>query len=141
VQDAGNAGSILRSAAAAGIRRVFCAPATVYAWSSKVLRSAMGAHFLLDIHEDVEPLDLIGRFSEGVGIAMTDSHGAKALYDCDLSGEIAWVFGNEGAGVSQVWRDHARFKVAIPQPGGMESLNVAAAAAVCLFEQCRQRML
>jgi TrmH family RNA methyltransferase len=139
VQDAGNVGSILRSAAAAGIRQVFCAPSTVYAWSSKVLRSAMGAHFLLDIHEDVDPAGLIARFSGDVAVAITDSHGAKALYECDLSGELAWVFGNEGAGVSGVWREHAGLRVAIPQPGGMESLNVAAAAAVCLFEQSRQR--
>jgi RNA methyltransferase, TrmH family len=139
VQDAGNVGSILRSAAAAGVRYVFCAPGTAYAWSSKVLRSGMGAHFLLDIFEDVEAAGLIERLAPGVQVTITDSHGAEALYDCDLSGELAWVLGNEGAGVSQVWRDNVALRVAIPQPGGMESLNVAAAAAVCLFEQCRQR--
>jgi len=138
VQDPGNAGSILRTAAAAGIQNVFCMPGTVYAWSSKVLRAGMGAHFLLNIFEDVESMDLVTRFSDHVPIAITDSHGAKALYDCDLSGQLAWVFGNEGAGVSQVWRDSARLRVTIPQPGGMESLNVAAAAAICLFEQVRQ---
>jgi RNA methyltransferase, TrmH family len=137
VQDAGNVGSILRSAAAAGITRVFCAPGTAYAWSSKVLRSGMGAHFLLDIFEDVEAGDLLARLDAPVTI--TDSHGASAIYDCDLSGAVAWVFGNEGAGVSQVWRDAVVNRVTIPQPGGMESLNVAAAAAVCLFEQCRQK--
>jgi TrmH family RNA methyltransferase len=137
VQDAGNVGSILRSAAAAGIENVFCAPGTAYAWSSKVLRSGMGAHFLLNIFEDVEPAGLIARLD--VPVTITDSHGAKALYDCDLSGQLAWVFGNEGAGVSQAWRDAVTHRVTIPQPGGMESLNVAAAAAVCLFEQCRQR--
>jgi TrmH family RNA methyltransferase len=52
---------------------------------------------------------------------------------------VAWVLGNEGAGVSPFWRDHATLRVTIPQPGGMESLNVAAAAAVCIFEQCRQQ--
>jgi TrmH family RNA methyltransferase len=137
VQDAGNVGSILRSAAAAGIGDVFCAPGTAYAWSSKVLRSAMGAHFLLRIHEDVEPQALIERL--GVPVAITDSHGAQAIYDCDLSAPLAWVFGNEGAGVSQPWRAAVAHRVTIPQPGGMESLNVAAAAAVCLFEQCRQQ--
>jgi TrmH family RNA methyltransferase len=131
VQDAGNVGSILRSAAAAGIQQVFCAPGTAYAWSSKVLRSGMGAHFLLQIHEDVERL--------AVPVVITDSHGAEAIYDCDLSGPLAWVMGNEGAGVSQAWRDAVTLRVTIPQPGGMESLNVAAAAAVCLFEQCRQQ--
>jgi len=137
VQDAGNVGSILRSAAAAGIAHVFCAPGTAYAWSSKVLRSAMGAHFLLQIHEDVEAQSLIERLA--VPVAITDSHGAEAIYDCDLSGPLAWVFGNEGAGVSDVWRGAVTHRVTIPQPGGMESLNVAAAAAVCLFEQCRQQ--
>ena len=137
VQDAGNVGSILRSAAAAGIAHVFCAPGTAYAWSSKVLRSAMGAHFLLQIHEDVEAQSLIERLA--VPVAITDSHGAEAIYDCDLSGPLAWVFGNEGAGVSDVWRGAVTHRVTIPQPGGMESLNVAAAAALCLFEQGRQR--
>jgi TrmH family RNA methyltransferase len=137
VQDAGNVGSILRSAAAAGIQQVFCAPGTAYAWSSKVLRSGMGAHFLLQIHEDVEPQTLLERLA--VPVVITDSHGAEAIYDCDLSGQLAWVMGNEGAGVSQIWRDAVTLRVTIPQPGGMESLNVAAAAAVCLFEQCRQQ--
>jgi len=137
VQDAGNVGSILRSAAAAGIDKVFCAPGTAWVWSSKVLRSAMGAHFLLEVFENVEPEAL--RQMLGVPVVITDSHGAQAIDACDLTGEVAWVFGNEGAGVSQVWRDAATHRVTIPQPGGMESLNVAAAAAVCLFEQCRQR--
>ncbi|RKP52700.1 TrmH family RNA methyltransferase [Trinickia fusca] len=137
VQDAGNVGSILRSAAAAGVRHVFCAPGTAYAWSSKVLRSGMGAHFLLEVHEDVEPQTLIERLD--VPVAITDSHAAEALYDCDLAGPVAWVFGNEGAGVSEAWRAAVTHRLTIPQPGGMESLNVAAAAAVCLFEQCRQQ--
>jgi RNA methyltransferase, TrmH family len=137
VQDAGNVGSILRSAAAAGVGQVFCGPGTAYAWSSKVLRSGMGAHFLLDVHEDVEPRTLIERLA--VPVAITDSHADQALYDCDLSQPLAWVFGNEGAGVSSAWRKAVAYRLTIPQPGGMESLNVAAAAAVCLFEQCRQQ--
>ncbi|MDE1184073.1 RNA methyltransferase [Paraburkholderia sp.] len=137
VQDAGNVGSILRSAAAAGVQQVFCAPGTAYAWSSKVLRSGMGAHFLLQVFEDVEPQAVIARL--GVPVVITDSHGAAAIYDCDLARPLAWVMGNEGAGVSQIWRDAEPLRVTIPQPGGMESLNVAAAAAVCLFEQCRQQ--
>lgn len=137
VQDAGNVGSILRSAAAAGVKQVFCAPGTAYAWSSKVLRAGMGAHFLLDVYEDVEAAVLIERLA--VPAAITDSHGPQALYDCDLSGPIAWVFGNEGAGVSAAWRAAVAHRLTIPQPGGMESLNVAAAVAICLFEQCRQQ--
>jgi RNA methyltransferase, TrmH family len=116
---------------------VFCTPGTAYAWSSKVLRSAMGAHFLLEVFENIEPETLTELLA--VPVVITDSHGAQALDECDLSGPAAWVFGNEGAGVSQIWRDTATHRVTIPQPGGMESLNVAAAAAVCLFEQCRQQ--
>jgi TrmH family RNA methyltransferase len=137
LQDAGNVGSILRSAAAAGIDKVFCTPGTAYVWSSKVLRSAMGAHFLLQVFENVEPQALVEML--GVPVVITDSHGAQAIDETDLTGQLAWVFGNEGAGVSQVWRDAATLRVTIPQPGGMESLNVAAAAAVCVFEQCRQQ--
>ncbi len=141
VQDAGNAGSILRSAAASGVQHVFCTPGTVYAWSSKVLRAGMGAHFLIDIHEECEPVAFIERFAEQVAITVTDSHSPHALYDVDLTVPMAWVFGNEGAGVSPTWKDEARLSLTIPQPGGMESLNVAAAAAVCLFEQSRQTRL
>ncbi|MFP4905913.1 TrmH family RNA methyltransferase, partial [Paraburkholderia sp. BR14261] len=122
---------------AAGIDRVFCTPGTAYVWSSKVLRSAMGAHFLLQVFENVEAEALVEML--GVPVVITDSHGAQAIDEADLTGQVAWVFGNEGAGVSQVWRDAAALRVTIPQPGGMESLNVAAAAAVCVFEQCRQQ--
>lgn len=139
VQDAGNAGSILRSAAAAGIRQAFCMPGTANAWSNKVLRAAMGAHFELSIVENVDLDALVQRLA--VPVAITDSHGAVSLYESDLSGAIAWVFGNEGAGVSAGWRAHATHRVTIPQPGRIESLNVAAAAAVCLFEQCRQQAI
>jgi TrmH family RNA methyltransferase len=138
IQDAGNVGSILRSAAAAGVQHVFCVPGTVFAWSSKVLRAGMGAHFLLGIYEDVEPAELMTRLAPEVRVTITDSHGAEAIYDADLTGPVAWVMGNEGAGVSPFWRDRATLRVTIPQPGGMESLNVAAAAAICIFEQCRQ---
>jgi RNA methyltransferase, TrmH family len=137
LQDAGNVGSILRSAAAAGVRDVFCVSGTAYAWSSKVLRSGMGAHWHLSIHEHGEPADLLARLR--VPVALTDSHGAQPIDEVDLRGPVAWIFGNEGAGVSAAWREAPHTRVTIPQPGGMESLNVAAAAAICLFEQGRQR--
>jgi len=137
VQDAGNVGSILRSAAAANIRAVYCISGTAFAWAPKVVRAGMGAHFLLDIVEGLDPQTLIERLD--VPIAITDSHGAAAVFDSDLRAPLAWVFGNEGAGVSAPWRAAATQRVTIPQPGGVESLNVAAAAAVCLFEQVRQR--
>ena len=137
VQDAGNVGSILRSAAAANIRAIFCVSGTAFAWAPKVMRAGMGAHFMLDIVEGVEAADILAQLA--VPVAITDSHGAHAVFDTPLQGPLAWVFGNEGAGVSEQWRSAATHRVTIPQPGGMESLNVAAAAAVCLFEQVRQR--
>lgn len=137
VQDAGNVGSILRSAAAANIRQVFCVTGTAFAWSPKVLRAGMGAHFLLDISEGLAPDTLLQKLD--MPVTITDSHGAAAVFDADLRAPLAWVFGNEGAGVSDAWRRAAALRVTIPQPGGVESLNVAAAAAVCLFEQVRQR--
>jgi len=139
VQDAGNVGSILRSAAAANIRQVFCVTGTAFAWAPKVLRAGMGAHFLLDISEGMAADELLQRLA--MPVTITDSHGAAAVFDADLRGPLAWVFGNEGAGVSGAWREAAALRVTIPQPGGVESLNVAAAAAVCLFEQVRQRRL
>jgi len=137
VQDAGNVGSILRSAAAAGIRQAFCTSGTALAWSPKVLRAGMGAHFLLQVFENIAADELHDRLA--VPVAITDSHGAVPIDECDLRGPLAWVFGNEGAGVSPFWRSAATLRVTIPQPGGMESLNVAAAAAICFFEQGRQQ--
>jgi len=137
VQDPGNLGSILRSAAAAGVLRVICARGTVAAWSPKVLRAGMGAHFRLEIHEDGELAALLGSI-DGPVMAMS-SHATATLYAADLRG-ASWLFGNEGQGVAPDLMAAGVVPLAIPQPGGMESLNVAAAAAVCLFEQVRQTL-
>ncbi|MFJ3054288.1 TrmH family RNA methyltransferase [Herbaspirillum sp. NPDC087042] len=137
LQDPGNLGSILRSAAAAGVRQVFCAPGTAAAWSPKVLRAGMGAHFVLDIFENVDLVALCA--SSRIPLLATSSHAAQTLYECDLSGPVAWLLGHEGQGVSPALQDAATQEVVIPHLGEMESLNVAAAAAVCLFEQVRQR--
>jgi TrmH family RNA methyltransferase len=137
VQDAGNLGSILRSATAAAVTDVFLSSGTVFAWSPRVLRAGMGAHFALSIREGVRLDDVLERC---VGkVAAADAHGASSLHECDLRGPVAWIFGNEGAGVSAALADRSTDRVRIPMPGPTESLNVAAAAAVCLFEQVRQR--
>ena len=136
LQDPGNLGSILRSAAAAGVTHVYCAAGTVAAWSPKVLRAAMGAHFVLTIHEDCDLQALLSSLTTPV-YAMS-SHAEHSLYDCDVV-TASWVFGNEGQGVATTLLTSGIQTLRIPQPGGMESLNVAAAAAVCLFEQVRQR--
>ncbi|MGN6702400.1 MAG: TrmH family RNA methyltransferase [Burkholderiaceae bacterium] len=136
VQDPGNMGSMLRSAAAAGIGEVFCSPGTVFAWSPKVLRAGMGAHFLLRIREQADLAALIRETQ--VPVLSTSSHAAASLYELDLARPAAWLFGHEGQGVSPALMALASERVAIPHAGAMESLNVAAAAAVCFFEQARQ---
>ena len=137
VQDAGNVGSILRSAAAAGIRHAFLATGCAFAWSVKTLRASMGANFHLNIVEHCTVESLAPRLA--LPLLATSSHADAAVFDTDLRAPVAWVVGNEGAGVSDAWMQHVKRKVGIPQPGGLESLNVAAATAICLFEAVRQR--
>lgn len=137
LQDPGNLGSILRSAAAAGISQVFCSAGTAAAWSPKVLRAGMGAHFLLDILEGADLLSLCK--GSQVPVLATSSYAQQTIYQIDLKQDVAWLFGHEGQGVADDLMDAAGVKVVIPHVGQMESLNVAAAAAVCFFEQVRQR--
>lgn len=137
VQDAGNVGSILRSAAAAGIREAYLGAGSAFAWAPKVLRAAQGAHFALAIFEQVALADVVRRFEGAVWL--TAAGAGVALYDADLRGPNAWLFGNEGAGVAPELAAAATGRIAIPMVAGSDSLNVAAAAAVCLFEALRQR--
>ena len=140
VQDPGNLGSILRSAAAAGFVQILLAPDCAQAWSPKTLRAAMGAHFQLDLHEAVDLVSFLGDYR---GEAMLTSLATEAsLYSLDLAqSPVAWVFGSEGQGVRPEVLAVTPRHVRIPMPGATESLNVAAAAAVCLFETARQRQL
>ncbi|MBI2958898.1 MAG: RNA methyltransferase [Betaproteobacteria bacterium] len=137
VQDPGNLGSILRSAAAAAIEHVFLSPGSAYAWSPKAVRAGMGAHFALSIHEGVRPASLVPR-ALGQVIA-TGPQASRTLFEADLRGPVAWLFGNEASGLSEEARRVATAHVRIPMPGAAESLNVAASVAICLFEQLRQR--
>ncbi|RJG06187.1 RNA methyltransferase [Noviherbaspirillum cavernae] len=137
LQDPGNLGSILRSAAAAGIKNVFCSKGTVFAWSPKVLRAGMGAHFLLNIFENADLAFLLE--SARIPILATSSHATTRIYDADLTQPVGWLLGHEGQGVSDELLALATQQVAIPHYGAIESLNVAASAAVCFFEQVRQR--
>ena len=137
VQDPGNVGTLLRTAAAAGVRQVVTGPGCAYAWSPKVLRAAMGAHFALRIFEDVAVADAARGF-RGTVIA-ADVHG-EDLYAAQWGrGPTLWLFGSEGQGLGAEARAAAPLKLRIPLAAGVESLNVAAAAAVCLFEQARRR--
>ena len=137
VQDPGNVGSILRSAAAAGVAQALLSPQCAFAWSPKVLRAGQGAQFHLAIVEDV---DLAGwaRAYRGKVVAMVAA-GGQALNRTDLRGPVAIAIGSEGAGLSDDLAAAARLRATIPMPGGFESLNAGAAAAIALYECVRQR--
>lgn len=129
VQDAGNVGSILRSAAAFGFGQVIALKGTASLWSPKVLRAGMGAHFALRLVERIEPQSLDAL---AVPVVVTSSHVGSALHELKLPMPCAWALGHEGQGVSAALMARATLSVRIDQPGGEESLNVAAAAAICL---------
>ncbi len=129
VQDAGNVGSILRSAAAFGFRQVLSLTGSAALWSPKVLRAGMGAHFALDLVEGLATPDIQGL---GVPLVVTSSHHGELLPQAVLPWPCAWVLGHEGQGICESLSQAAALSVRIGQPGGGESLNVAAAAAICL---------
>ena len=129
LQDPGNVGSILRSAAAFGCGQVIALKGTAALWSPKVLRAGMGAHFALRRVEDAAPEDLQ---TLGLPLVVTSSHGGEYLHRAVLPSPCAWVLGHEGQGVSAGLEARAGLRIRIVQPGGEESLNVAAAAAICL---------
>ena len=129
VQDAGNVGSILRSASAFGFRQVAAIKGSAALWSPKVLRAGMGAHFALDL---IEGLALDDLAVLQVPLLVTSSHAGDFLHRAALPWPCAWVMGHEGQGVSPALEDRASLRIRIAQPGGEESLNVAAAAAICL---------
>ena len=137
VQDAGNVGAILRTAAAAGAGAVLMGPGCAGAWTPRVLRAGQGAHFSLAICEQV---DLAAWLTDArlCSIA-TVAHDGTPLFELDLALPAVWLVGNEGAGLSQQLVAAASVKATIPLAAGTESLNVAAAVAVCLFEARRQR--
>lgn len=136
IQDPGNLGSILRTSAAAGVNDIYLSNDCTDVWSPKTLRAAMGAHFLLCIHEHS---NLIAVAQQLQGKVITTSLQAKkSLYQTTLTGPVTFIFGNEGTGLSDELSKTASEQVTIPMLGKTESLNVAAAAAVCLFERVRQ---
>jgi TrmH family RNA methyltransferase len=129
LQDAGNVGTILRSAGAFGFHQVLAIKGTAGLWSPKVLRAGMGAHFGLSLLEGLGTADLS---TLEVPLLATSSHQGSYLHQAALPWPCAWVFGHEGQGVSAALASRAAQQVRIVQPGGEESLNVAAAAAICL---------
>jgi TrmH family RNA methyltransferase len=130
VQDAGNVGSILRSASAMGFAQIMAIEGTAALWSPKVLRAGMGAHFALRL---IEGLDAAALSSLELPLLAAHPHAAASLDEAALPWPCAWVFGHEGQGVAGDVLERCTQVLRIPQPGGEESLNVAAAAAVCLY--------
>lgn len=138
VQDPGNVGTLLRTAAAAGVRQIVLSTGCAAAWSPKVLRAGQGAHFVLDIIEDADLMALA--VQQQSCLAVTCLEGATSLYETAWQGPLTWIFGAEGQGVSPALIAQADLRVRIPMPGQVESLNVAAAAAICLFEAVRRQL-
>ena len=138
LQDAGNVGTILRSAAAFGFTQVIALEGTAALWSPKVLRAAMGAHFGLNLVERVaaEGLDALA-----VPLLATSSHAGTALPAATLPWPCAWLVGHEGQGVAEALMRRCAATLCIPQPGGEESLNAAIAASICLYESARRRLV
>ena len=137
LQDPGNVGTLLRTAAAAGIRQIVCSSGTAAIWSPRVLRAGMGAQFSLTIFEHADLAELLNNMT--LPVYATSSHATSTLYELNLKQPCVWLMGNEGQGVNPALLAKAH-PIAIPQPGGQESLNVAVAGAVCMFEMVRQRL-
>jgi TrmH family RNA methyltransferase len=141
VQDPGNVGSMIRSAAAAGVTDVVLSRHCAFAWSPKVLRAGMGGHFHVAIREDVDLVAWSKRYRErGGNVVAMVSAGGRELFDAPLRRPLAVAIGNEGAGLSAPVVEAASERVSILMPGGTESLNAAAAAAVVLFECVRRNL-
>ena len=137
IQDPGNVGTLIRSAAAAGAGHVLLSPTCAFAWSPKVLRAGQGAHFALNIVKGADLVAFVSGF-KGISVALA-SRGSKTLHALDLTVPSAIIVGNEGAGLSQALLGAASVRAAIPMPGRSESLNAGVAGSIALFEVVRQR--
>lgn len=135
VQDPGNVGAIIRSAAAFGIVEVVLDQACADPWSPRALRAGMGGHFALSVRQQAR-LEL--NTFNGT-LVCTVVRGGTALDKADLQGRLGWIFGAEGQGVSPEAAQHTDLEVTIPMVDGAESLNVAAAAAICFYDAARRR--
>jgi TrmH family RNA methyltransferase len=138
VQDPGNVGTILRTAAAAGVQEAWLGQGCASAWAPKTLRAGMGAHCVINITEGVSLPEILPTI-DATTIA-ADVQAKHSLFDMNLRMPIAWIFGNEGQGLSEPVLSLVQARVFIPQSPVIESMNVAAAAAVSLFEMRRQRL-
>jgi TrmH family RNA methyltransferase len=138
IRDPGNLGTLLRTAAAAGVQAVLLPPETTDAFAPKVVRSGMGAHFHLPIHEMT--WDEINQVVElaGLQVFLADMNG-QSCWEMDLRQPLAFVIGGEADGASESARKLASQKISIPMTGNIESLNAGVAGSVLIFEAVRQR--
>jgi len=138
IQDPGNLGAILRVAAASGIKNVLISSNSVDLYNPKVLRASQGCLTYLNIFTNIDIVDFLAKYQSQV--ILTTPHAKTSMYDIDLTNPSAWVYGNEGSGISHELLDNNKFIAAtIPMKGQIESMNIATAVAVCLFEQVRQK--
>ena len=138
IQDAGNVGTILRTAAAAGFTQIIALSGCAHLWSSKVLRAGMGAHHLLDLYEGWTNQQVLSAVTAPLMAATADAEQDLFNLKQELLKPVAWVMGSEGQGVSEDLLAQAK-GVSIPIDPRVESLNVSTAAAICLFETVRVR--
>ena len=138
IQDAGNVGSILRTAAAAGFTQVIALTGCAHIWSTKVLRAGMGAHRLLDLYEGWSNQQVLSTVTASMLAATADAEQDLFSLNQELQHPVAWIMGSEGQGISEDLLAQAK-GVSIPIDARVESLNVSTAAAVCLFETMRIR--
>lgn len=140
VQDPGNLGTIIRSAHGSGAKGVILTKGTVDPFNDKTLRSTMGSIFKIPIIEDDETLSLLKELKDkGFSIVVSSLQTEYNFYDVNLCGNSIICVGNEGNGVSDEVYNNSTVKVKIPMPGGAESLNVAVAASIMMFEAVRQK--
>ena len=141
VQDPGNLGTIIRTAHAAGVDGIILTKGTVDIYNDKSIRSTMGSLFYVPIIQDDEELSFTKKLkNEGFSLVATSLQESKDFFESDLKGKIILSVGNEGNGISEEVFSLADKKVKIPMPGGAESLNVAIATSIILFEKVRQRL-
>jgi TrmH family RNA methyltransferase len=136
VQDPRNVGAIIRTAAAFGVGRAVLDKACADPWSPKALRAGMGGHFAISIKVKSDLSEQLNAFKGH--LLCTVPRDGMPIEEADLSGKIGWIFGGEGRGLSEETLRQVPLRVTIPMASGTESLNVAAAAAICLFETFRR---
>lgn len=139
VQDPGNLGTIIRTAHAVGVQGIILTKGTVDIYNEKTIRSTMGSIFYVPIHYDDENFTLVKQLkSEGFKTVVTSLDTDKNFFEEDIRGKVLLTVGNEGNGVSDEVYKLADIKVKIPMPGNAESLNVAIATSVIMYEKIRQ---